>query len=72
MSASARSRSDDSRLRRAATAGGALGGGGGARKLREGVDVDVEEREASWRVMEVRGSCTDFRAESRFLGIRIR
>ena len=31
------------------------------------VDEDVEGREASWRAMEVRGSCMDFRAVSRFL-----
>ena len=31
------------------------------------VDEEVEGREASWRAMEVRGSCMDFRALSRFL-----
>lgn len=65
--ARARSRSEDSRVSRAATSGGALGGNRRARWLLEGAGADIEEREASWRVMEVRGSCMDFRAVSRFL-----
>ncbi len=66
MSARARSRSDDSLVRRAFTSGGreefVIAGRG-----RRGAGEEEDEEEASCFVMEVRGSCIDFRAVSRFL-----
>ena len=74
MSSRARSRSDDSRVSRAWTSGGLsvrdLEEGGGAMRPRDEDENDEpDERLASCRSIDVRGSCALLRFSSRFLEI---